>query len=297
MSNAIPVTAAREDLILQHDVFAPFQDLLVHGTSTRRLGNTLPDLLGKHEMACRQRLSHMVRLLGLPTGRQRPLVTGKLQHGNHVGHLKTRVRYRPGSIIQAGSTDQGISCTYMHTSSGIPTIAICAPPPIDALITRSTSVLLMIRSADCAPVMFFDPRHHAIGIAHAGLLGVLTEIAVHTAQDMHQVFKTRMEDLHVAVGPSIGRCCYDLGQSHLWNSLRRESHFKGHPLPPADTRHFDLRRRLYNQLRRLKIPTSHIEISDVCTACSGRFFSNAATRPEHRHIRERHATLIGLRRR
>lgn len=80
----------------------------------------------------------------------------------------------------------------------------------DSLITNVSGVPLMIQTADCAAVSFYDPVNHAIGIAHAGRKGTTDEIVLKTIETMHDTFGTCSENLVVGIGPCIYPCCYDM---------------------------------------------------------------------------------------
>jgi len=81
----------------------------------------------------------------------------------------------------------------------------------DALITREPGVLLAVQTADCVPILLADRKHHAVAAIHAGWRGTLSRIAEKTLGRMHMEFGTRPDDVVAALGPSIGRCCYEVG--------------------------------------------------------------------------------------
>ncbi|MHB8411985.1 MAG: peptidoglycan editing factor PgeF [Candidatus Acidiferrales bacterium] len=84
-------------------------------------------------------------------------------------------------------------------------------PKGDALATRTPGLLLGIQTADCVPILLVDPRHRAVAAVHAGWRGTLARIAAKTVGRMTMEFETRPEDVLVALGPAIGRCCYEVG--------------------------------------------------------------------------------------
>jgi polyphenol oxidase len=85
-------------------------------------------------------------------------------------------------------------------------------PATDALVTQSPRVALTLRFADCVPILLFDPVQRAIGIVHAGWKGTLSRIAGKTAKAMVAEFGSRPSDLIAGIGPSIGPCCYEVGE-------------------------------------------------------------------------------------
>jgi YfiH family protein len=74
---------------------------------------------------------------------------------------------------------------------------------------------LLLRYADCVPVLFHDPVRHAVGLAHAGWQGTLVGIAGKTARAMQEVLGCRASDIRAGIGPSIGPCCCELGPEVL----------------------------------------------------------------------------------
>jgi len=84
-------------------------------------------------------------------------------------------------------------------------------PATDALITDAPSVALLLRFADCTPVLFYDPVHRAVGLAHAGWRGVAAGVAAATVEAMGAAFGTRAEDVWAGIGPAIGPLHYSVG--------------------------------------------------------------------------------------
>ncbi len=73
----------------------------------------------------------------------------------------------------------------------------------DGLITSERGVILTTLHADCAPIFYADPEHHAIGLTHAGRRGIMAGIAGETLRRMHAEFGSEPGAVHVAVGPTI----------------------------------------------------------------------------------------------
>jgi YfiH family protein len=82
----------------------------------------------------------------------------------------------------------------------------------DALITREAGIPLMIQVADCLPVLFHDPVHQAVGLAHAGWRGTVSHVAVKALLAMKEAYGTRPEEVKALLGPCIGPCCYEVGE-------------------------------------------------------------------------------------
>lgn len=85
-------------------------------------------------------------------------------------------------------------------------------PQGDALFTREPGYLLAVQTADCIPILLADTRLRAVAAVHAGWRGTLRRIAAKTLGRMQMEFGTRPEDVIAALGPGIGRCCYEVGE-------------------------------------------------------------------------------------
>ena len=81
----------------------------------------------------------------------------------------------------------------------------------DALISDTPGVYLMLRFADCVPVLLYDPVRRAVGLAHAGWRGTVACIARETVRRMVDAFGCRPADIRAGIGASIGPCCYEVG--------------------------------------------------------------------------------------
>lgn len=81
----------------------------------------------------------------------------------------------------------------------------------DAFVTDKLNLPLAIFTADCLPVFMYDPETPAIGLAHAGWRSTKADILKKTVRLMREKFDTLPENLIVSFGPSIRKCCYEVG--------------------------------------------------------------------------------------
>ena len=162
---------------------------------------------------------------------------------------------------------------------------------VDALITEATQTPLVILTADCAAIFLYDERHHAIGIAHAGWRGTVAGIAAETIRRMHAAFDTFPRDVTACIGPSIGPCCYEVGDEVMSAVAEFLPEYTDEILVEPDMasagsfrasvnagrKHFDLWRANELILNNVGVPEQQIEIARLCTAChTDLFYSHRA---------------------
>lgn len=81
----------------------------------------------------------------------------------------------------------------------------------DAIVTDQPDVTLLMRFADCVPLLYYDPKKNIVGIAHAGWRGTVNGIAGEVIEAMQARYNSRPQDVIVAIGPSIGPDHYEVG--------------------------------------------------------------------------------------
>lgn len=145
----------------------------------------------------------------------------------------------------------------------------------DALITDAPGVALMLRFADCTPVLLYDPHRQAIGLAHAGWRGTVAQIAAVAVTAMQQAFGSHPADLVAAIGPAIGPCCYAVGHEVITQVYDRLAQPDVLISTVQDRPHFDLWAANVQQLHACGV--RNIEVAGLCTACHRDwFFSHRA---------------------
>jgi len=160
-------------------------------------------------------------------------------------------------------------------------------PETDALITACPDVPLMLRFADCVPVLLYDPCHCVVGLAHAGWRGTADGIVGATVQAMADAFGCRPSDIVAGVGPAIGPCCYEVGHD-VAASFREAPQV----LHPAGDGHWYLDLWAANQEQLARAGVREVYMANICTAChTEEWFSHRAERGRT----GRWGALIGLR--
>jgi hypothetical protein len=137
----------------------------------------------------------------------------------------------------------------------------------DAIITNQPGVTLLMRFADCVPIMLFDPIHHAIGIAHAGWIGTVNKIGQQVVRAMKSSFGTKPAQLIAAIGPSIGPDHYQVGLDVIGRvnaSFEKDAQLL--VCERDGKKYLDLWKT--NELILWEEGVEHIEVAGMCTQCS-----------------------------
>jgi polyphenol oxidase len=148
----------------------------------------------------------------------------------------------------------------------------------DAIITNQSGICLFVMGADCVPVLFFDPVKLVVGACHSGWRGTVKSAPAKTVEKMVSAFGSNPGDVLVGIGPSIGSCCYEVG-NEVVSSVREQFGKNASGLlsiPGKGTQfHFDLWGAVEQQLVAFGVRPENIEQSGLCTKCnSGDFFSS-----------------------
>jgi YfiH family protein len=150
----------------------------------------------------------------------------------------------------------------------------------DALIEDRPGNLVAVKTADCIPILLADDRHYAVAAVHAGWRGAARRIVQSTVRAMEQAFGTDPAGLRAAIGPGIGKCCYQVGAEVA-------SQFG-----ETGACHIDLAEANRRQLIAAGVPEQRIYMAGLCTKC------NAADFYSYRRDREqagRMLSFIGIR--
>jgi hypothetical protein len=125
----------------------------------------------------------------------------------------------------------------------------------DALIENTPGAVVAVKTADCLAILLVDARRRAVAAVHAGWRGTVAHIAPKAVEAMGQRLGTAPADLHAAIGPGIGKCCYEVGpevaaQFGKWGRA-----------------HIDLTEANRRQLIEAGVTPGRVYASNLCTMC------------------------------
>ena len=150
-------------------------------------------------------------------------------------------------------------------------------PDCDGLVTNTPGTALVVFTADCTPILLWDPVTGAVGAAHAGWRGTASGIAAKTVEAMGACFGSRPEDIRAAIGPNIGACHFETGADVPRALLEAFGPDMNAFIRPRGEKYYvDLKAVNAWVLRRAGV--NKIDISGDCTVCqSHRFWSHRVT--------------------
>ena len=197
---------------------------------------------------------------------------GSLNVGGTVGDDLARVgQNRTRSFQAVGCAPESIFDVWQVHSADV----VCARAPrpgnesirqADIILTDQPSVTLFMRFADCVPILVHDPSNGVVGIAHAGWMGTLRDVATSTVQAMKKNYGSKPADIIAGIGPSIGPDHYEIGADVILQVMQKHGDESDLLLKSHHGKiHFNLWEA--NRLALERAGVGKIEVSEICTAC------------------------------
>ena len=150
-------------------------------------------------------------------------------------------------------------------------------PECDGLVTNDPGTALVVFSADCTPILLHDPVTGAVGAVHAGWRGTAADIAGNAVRAMCESFGCKPENIRAAIGPNIGKCCFETDSDvsdAMLEALGRSALV--HIRFAGGKRYVDLKAINARFLKNAGV--QNIDISTDCTKCQcDRFWSHRVT--------------------
>jgi hypothetical protein len=230
----------------------------VYGGSTLNLGWTKED----DSMAVTENRRRFLRAIG----------------GGHAGSVLVGVKQIHSNIVRVVKKEEGVLEGRLQTEEGKAVLEG------DGLITDVPGLLLGVGTADCVPVLVVDVTKRVVAAFHAGWRGTVARIVERGIAMMQEEYGSQVVDLVAAVGPSIGPCCYTVGEEVRSDFGRQFSYAKELFVRTVDTG--EIRLNLWEanrrQLLNAGVAEANIAMMGECTACARdqngalRYFSHRA---------------------
>ena len=151
------------------------------------------------------------------------------------------------------------------------------PNQADGLITKTPGVALMVFTADCVPVLLYDPVLKVAGAVHAGWRSTTANITGIAVQRMVEEFGCSPSDINAAIGPCISKCCFET-DADVADALRETlPEFADECLTHFNNKYLiDLKEA--NRILLINAGVRDIKVSDECTSClADRYWSHRKT--------------------
>jgi len=154
------------------------------------------------------------------------------------------------------------------------------PYKADGLISRTPGAALMIFTADCVPILLYDPVKKAAGAFHAGWRGTVSNIAGIAVSKFCESFGSSPADIKAAIGPCISKCCFET-HNDVADALRSALGQSANSCFTQTADKFMIDLKQTNRIFLSKAGVTDINISDECTSCSSeKYWSHRKTKGE-----------------
>jgi polyphenol oxidase len=151
-------------------------------------------------------------------------------------------------------------------------------PDADAVVSDAPGAVLAVQVADCVPLLVASTRHTAVAAVHAGWRGTRAGVAIAAVRALKERFDVNPADLIVAIGPSIGPCCYEVGEEVVREirhaDVARPSTVERWFVRARDSVRLDLWAANRDQLVSAGVPADRIHVCGLCTRTHARIFDS-----------------------
>lgn len=199
--------------------------------------------------------------------------------GEDEENIRRNIRIASDSLgIDPGAI---VMCEQRHSDA---IVSLSSPPssmPIaDAVIAERAGIFPAIRTADCLPILIMDPVTRVSAAIHAGWRGTAQRVAPKVVQAMVRQYKVMPKNVLAALGPTIGVCCYEVGNDVISRVLRNipnaEKYIVAKGTGKAEgtpSSYFvNLVEINRSELIRCGVPEANIKGAEICTSCRGDLF-------------------------
>ncbi len=164
------------------------------------------------------------------------------------------------------------------------------PIKADAIFTNNPGVTLLMRFADCVPIMIYDPVRKVVGIIHAGWQGTVSQIAKKAIDRIIEKYGCNPGDIQAVIGPAIGGHHYRIGEDVYGHAAAIFGKDEG-VLDKTKDGHVTFNLPLANEALLTQAGVRSIFQSQICTACDiNNWYSHRAENGKT----GRFAAVIGL---
>lgn len=176
-----------------------------------------------------------------------------------------------GDICRTYQTHTSLVELADENSRGIGTVKPKFDHGVDGLVTAEKDLLLSVRTADCVPVLLCDKNKKICAAVHAGWRGTVGGITKNAVRMMSEMGIDK-DDILVAIGPCIGKCCYEVGEEVREEFVSLSPEYSAFFTPVGDKFMLDLTLANIKILEDAGISARNISCCDICTKCHEEHF-------------------------
>ena len=206
--------------------------------------------------------------------------------------LDTSIQYDLGPGVEAFSTRRESKLPYpviqAHQVHGFRVAVVDRPDTrkeeldgYDALVTGMPGVAVGVHTADCVPILLYNPKCRAVAAIHSGWKGTVQRISQKVLFVMKSEFGSQPEDIRAVLGPAIGPDSFQVGEEVVQffkeQGFPLDDIWTFHPgcsgVPMADGHHIDLFKANRWLLEEAGVPASAISEAGIDSYLDQTFFS------------------------
>lgn len=167
-----------------------------------------------------------------------------------------------GGITSAKQTHSKDVRIITETEKGCGVSRLSETFEADGLITNCKGIALTVFYADCVPILLSDGKTGVVAAVHSGWRGTVSRIAENAVNIMKNEFGSNPENIKAAIGPSIGKCCFETGEEVACN-------FDSDLVRSEDNGKFkvDLWEANRRILEKSGLCEENIDVLGICTIC------------------------------
>lgn len=135
----------------------------------------------------------------------------------------------------------------------------------DAIMTDRPKVAVGVFTADCVPVILYDPARKAAAAVHSGWKGTYSLIVSKTIEKMKLSYGSNPSDILAFIGPNMRECCYEVSEE-LIEKFRESDYYRD--TDAYSGRKLSMEKCILKQLENQGVPAGNISVMGLCTSCS-----------------------------
>lgn len=146
----------------------------------------------------------------------------------------------------------------------------------DGYVTSQKNISTIITTADCNPIIIYDPAKNVVANVHSGWVGTVKRIYLNAVKIMNEKYDCKYEDMIVCIGPSIGKCCWVSKDKKLKQDFLKIWPYESEYIQTKEDGefHVDFLYVIKKDLEEIGIREQNIVLSNICTRCNtDSFFS------------------------